>query len=60
MRRYEHDDYTVFVYPDCNVMINEPICYYSTVYFLRAVKMYFKYLHEFPLATIVFKHARYW
>lgn len=57
---HEHDDYTVFVFPNCNIAVEDPICYYCTVHFLRAIKMYLKYSREFPQATIVFKHAKYY
>lgn len=58
--KHEHDDYTVFVFPNCNIAVEHPICHYCTVHFFRAVKMYFKYSREFPKATIVFKHTKYY
>ena len=58
--KHEHDDYTVFAYKNCNVITEDPICYYCTVHFLWAVKMYFKYSKEYPQATVVFKHTKYY
>lgn len=55
-----NSDYTILVYSTCNVMTKEPIRYYTTAHFLRAVRMYFKFSREYKTATIIFKHNKYW
>ena len=58
--KHEHDDYTVLAYTSCNVITKEPIEVYSTVRFFRAVRRYFKLSLEYPTATIVFRHNKYY
>lgn len=58
--KHEHDDYSVLVFKNINVVTNNPICYYGTISLFRAIKMYLKYSREYPTATIMFKHNRYY
>lgn len=58
--KHEHDDYTVLAYTTCNVVTKKPIEVYSTVHLFRAIKMYIKFSREYPTATIVIKHNKYY
>lgn len=57
---HEHDDYSVFVFSNYQTRISDPIESYNTVSLFRAIKQYIKYSHEYPTATIIFKHNRYY
>lgn len=58
--KHEHDDWSVLVYKTINVATSNPICYYCTVRWYRALRWFFKYHREYPKETIVLKHNRYY
>lgn len=60
-KKYKHgyDDYSVFCYPSINVRMDEPICSYHTVRWYRAFIWFMKYHKQYPKATIVLRHNKY-
>ncbi len=58
--RHEHDDYSVLAYQTHEVVIAGVIESFHTVSLFRAIKAYIKFSHQYPMATIVFRHNRYY
>lgn len=60
MRKHEHDDWSVLVYENINVLTSDPICYFTTIRLFRAIRWFIKYNREYPKGTIILKHNRYY